>query len=224
MIKYFFNGSPNPNKVSLFLEESGLAYDPVPIDIPQGQQFSAEFLAINPNGKVPAIDDGGTIVFDSNAILLYLAEQIGQFLPADKDRGQLLSWLMFVATGLGPFSGQAVHFNHYAPELPYARQRYTFEVRRHYGVLDRHLADRDFMVGDTYTIVDMAVWGWANVAGFILAEPDALLGYPNLARLIETIAARPATMRALKLKDRFAFSRFDTAEARATMFKHIADF
>jgi GST-like protein len=223
MIKYYFNGSPNPNKVSLFLEESGLAFDPIPIDIPKGQQFSADFLAINPNGKVPAIDDDGTIVFDSNAILLYLAEKTGQFLPEAKHRGQMLSWLMFAATGLGPFSGQAVHFNHYAPDLPYARQRYTFEVRRHYGVLDQHLANRSFMVGDTYTIADMAVWGWANVAGFILGAPDALQAYPNLARLVSTVGERPAAVRALKLKDRFEFSRFDTAEARATMFKHIAD-
>lgn len=223
MIKYYFNGSPNPNKVSLFLEEAGLAFEPVPIDIPQGQQFSAEYLAINPNGKVPAIDDGGTIVFDSNAILLYLSEKTGQFLPEPKHRGQLLSWLMFAATGLGPFSGQAVHFNHYAPDLPYAKQRYKFEVRRHYGVLDGHLADRKFIVGDSYSIADMAVWGWASHADFIVAEPDVLNGFPNLARLIHTIGSRPAAARALKLKDRFEFSRFDTAEARATMFKHIAN-
>jgi len=143
MLKFYFNGSPNPTKVALFLEEAGIAYEPVPIDTRKGEQFAPEFLAVNPNAKVPAIDDDGTVVFDSNAILLYLAEKTGKFLPPAKDRGALLSWLMFVATGVGPFSGQAVHFKHMAPErVPYATQRYLFEADRHYTILNDHLATR----------------------------------------------------------------------------------
>ena len=136
MLKFYFNGAPNPNKVALFLEESGLAYEPVPVDTRKGDQFKPEFLKVNPNGKVPAIDDDGVFVFDSNAILLYLAEKTGKFLPPSTpdNRAQLLSWLMFVASGVGPYSGQAVHFKHFAPEeLEYANNRYQFEAHRHYG-------------------------------------------------------------------------------------------
>src|SRR3954447_19621101 len=112
MIDFYYNLSPNPMKVALFLEEAGLPYEAKPVDTRKGDQFSPEYLAINPNGKVPAIIDDGNVVFDSNAILLYLAEKTGRFLPAPAKRGELLSWLMFVATGVGPFSGQAVHFKH----------------------------------------------------------------------------------------------------------------
>ena len=131
MLKFYFNGAPNPNKVALFLEESGLPFEPVPVDTRKGDQFKPEFLKVNPNGKVPAIDDDGVFVFDSNAILLYLAEKTGKFLPPStpKNRAQLLSWLMFVATGIGPYSGQAVHFKHFAPkDLEYAHNRYQFEA------------------------------------------------------------------------------------------------
>ncbi len=149
MITFYFNGSPNPTKVALFLEEAGLAYEPVAVDTRKGEQFAPEFLKLNPNGKVPVIVDDGTVVFDSNAILLYLAEKTGRFLPPASERATLLSWLMFVATGIGPFSGQAVHFRNFAPEkVPYANDRYQFEAKRHYGVLDGHLAGRDWMVGE----------------------------------------------------------------------------
>jgi GST-like protein len=124
MITFYFNGSPNPTKVALFLEEAGLPYEPVAVDTRKGEQFAPEFLKLNPNGKVPAIDDDGTVVFDSNAILLYLAEKTGRFLAPAHERAKLLSWLMFVATGIGPFSGQAVHFRHFAPEkVAYAHDR-----------------------------------------------------------------------------------------------------
>ena len=118
MLKFYFNGSPNPTKVALFLEEAGIAYEPVAVDTRKGDQFKPEYLAINPNAKVPAIQDDGVTVFDSNAILLYLAEKSGKFLPgeSDKARGEMLSWLMFVASGIGPYSGQAVHFRNFAPE------------------------------------------------------------------------------------------------------------
>jgi GSH-dependent disulfide-bond oxidoreductase len=125
-MKFYFNGSPNPTKVALFLEEAELVYEPIAVDTRTGDQFKPEFLAVNPNGKVPAIVDGEVTVFDSNAILLYLAEKTGKFLPppGDKARGEFYSWLMFVATGIGPFSGQAVHFKHFAPEkVEYAHKR-----------------------------------------------------------------------------------------------------
>ncbi|GJD49145.1 Disulfide-bond oxidoreductase YfcG [Methylobacterium crusticola] len=222
MITFFFNGSPNPTKVALFLEEAELPYEPVAVDTRRGEQFAPAFLAVNPNGKVPAIVDGDTTVFDSNAILLYLAEKTGRFLAPPRERGALLSWLMFVATGVGPFSGQAVHFRHFAPErVPYAHDRYQFEARRHYGVLDRHLADRTWMVGDAYGIVDMATWGWARMLPFILGE-EAWTGLPNLKRLHDAVAARPAAARAVALKDRFTFKPEMDDEARGHMFKHLA--
>src|SRR2546430_2603361 len=142
MLKSYFNGSPNPTKVALFLEEAGLAYEAIPIDTRKGEQFTSTFAAVNPNSKVPAIVDGDATVFDSNAILLYLAEKTGKFLPENtpKARGELLSWLMFVASGVGPYSGQAVHFRAYAPEkLPYAIDRYVFEANRHFGIINERL-------------------------------------------------------------------------------------
>ena len=197
---------------------------PRPIDTRKGEQFDPAYLAINPNGKVPAIVDGDATVFDSNAILLYLAEKTGKFLPPETpaNRGQLLSWLMFVATGVGPYSGQAVHFKHFAPEkVPYAHDRYEFEALRHFGVLDAHLAGRRYMVGETYTIVDMDVWGWARVIPFILGD-EAWAKFPNLKRLVDEIEARPAVQRALALKDRFTFKAELDDEARQHLFKHLA--
>ncbi len=224
MLKFYFNGSPNPTKVALFLEESGLPYEPIPVDTRKGEQFTPDFLKVNPNGKVPAIIDGETTVFDSNAILLYLAEKTGKFLPAatPSARGELLSWLMFVATGVGPFCGQAVHFKHFAKEkIPYANDRYQFEARRHFSILDQRLADRRYMVGDAYTIVDMDVWGWARMVPFILGD-DAWASFPHLKRLHDEIDARPAASRAKSLKDRFPFKAELDEEARRYMFKHAA--
>jgi GST-like protein len=156
MIKFYYNTAPNPSKVALFLEESGLAYEPVPVDTRKGEQHSPAYTAINPNAKVPSIDDDGVVVFDSNAILLYLAEKSGQFLPPDtpQARGEMLSWLMFVASGIGPYSGQAVHFRRYAPEpIPYAVQRYDFEAWRHWDIVNERLGRQPYMVGDAYTLV-----------------------------------------------------------------------
>ncbi|HZT49251.1 MAG TPA: glutathione S-transferase N-terminal domain-containing protein [Hyphomicrobiaceae bacterium] len=221
MIKFYFNGSPNPTKVALFLEEAGLAYEPIAVDTRKGDQFKPEFLAVNPNGKVPAIVDGDVTVFDSNAILLYLAEKTGKFLPKPTQRGELLSWLMFVATGVGPFSGQAVHFRHFAPEkVPYAHNRYQFEADRHYTILDGRLAKHRYMVGDAYSIVDMDVWGWARMVPFILGD-EAWARYPNLKRLVDEIGARPAAARAVALKDKFKFKTEMDDEARRNMFRHL---
>src|SRR5258708_7412839 len=148
MLKFYFNGAPNPTKVALFLEESGLPYELVPVDTRKGDQFKPEFLKVNPNGKVPAIDDDGVYVFDSNAILLYLAEKTGKFLPANApaNRAQLLSGLMCVPTGVGPYSGEAVHLKPVAPkELKYARNRNQYGANRHYKILDDHLAKSKYM-------------------------------------------------------------------------------
>ena len=222
MLKFYFNGSPNPTKVALFLEEAGLPYEPIAIDGRKGEQFTPAYLAINPNGKVPAIKDGDTVVFDSNAILLYLAEKTGKFLPGPASRGELLSWLMFAATGVGPYSGQAVHFRNFAPEqIPYARQRYDFEARRHFDILNDRLASHRYMVGDTYTIVDMDVWGWARAMPLVLGE-EAWVNFPHLKRLVDEISARPAAGRAVALKDTFTFKTDWDQEARGFMFRHLA--
>jgi len=220
MLKFYYSAAPNPTKVALFLEEAGLDYEPIPIDTRKGDQHQADFLALNPNAKVPVIVDGDVTVFDSNAILFYLAEKTRQFMPDDSPamRGRMLSWLMFVATGIGPFSGQAVHFQTYAPEkLPYAINRYRFEAQRHYGILDAHLANNRYMLGDTYTFVDMDVWGWARVMPNILGD-EALENLPNLKRLVDEINARPAAGRAAALKDRHAFKTEMDEEAKRAMF------
>ena len=224
MLKFYFSGAPNPTKVALFLEEAGVAYEAIPVDTRKGDQFKPEFVAVNPNSKVPAIVDGDATVFDSNAILLYLAEKTGKFLPpsAPANRGELLSWLMFVATGVGPFSGQSVHFQHHAPDkIAYAQNRYSFEAMRHYTILNERLAKRRYVVADTYTIVDMDVWGWARMVPYILSK-DAWDKLPHLKRLVDEIEARPAAQRALKLKDRFTFKTEMDAEARRNMFRHLA--
>lgn len=223
MIRFYYNPGPNPLKVALLLEEAGLAYATIPVDPAKGEQFAPAFTAINPNNKLPAIADGDAIVFDSNAILLYLAEKAGQFLPDDTPaaRGQLLSWLMFVASGVGPYCGQAVHFRLFAPEpKDYAVERYTFEARRHYGILDSHLAERTWMVGDRYTIVDMAAWAWGRNIKVVLGE-EAAADFPHLNRFAAAIEARPAAARALALKQRHSFKLDIDEEFRRNLFRHV---
>ena len=225
MLKFYFSGAPNPTKVALFLEEAGLPYEPIPVDARRGDQHKPEFLAVNPNAKVPAIVDGDVTVFDSNAILLYLADKTGKFLPpkGDKPRGELLSWLMFVASGIGPYSGQLVHFRTYAPEKnEYAINRYAFEAQRHFGIVDARLAKHKYMVGDTYTIVDMDLWGWARLIPNFSGEA-AWARFPNLKRLVEEISARPAAQRAVALKDKHKFKTEMDDEARRAMFRHMSE-
>jgi GST-like protein len=220
MLKFYYSGAPNPVKVALFLEEAGLDYEAIPVDTREGDQFKPAFLALNPNAKVPVIVDGDVRVFDSNAILLYLAEKTGKFLPegGPKARGELLSWLMFVASGVGPYSGQSVHFRNHAPEqLPYAIDRYKYEAQRHYGILDARLGAQPYMLGDEYSIVDMAVWGWARLMPVVLGE-GVLAGMPNLERLVDEIAARPAAQRAAALKDRHNFKTEMDETSRRNMF------
>ncbi|MEQ9640733.1 MAG: glutathione S-transferase family protein [Alphaproteobacteria bacterium] len=223
MLKFYFNGSPNPTKVALFLEESGLDYEAVPIDARRGQQFDPDYVALNPNAKVPAVDDDGTVVFDSNGILLYLAEKTGQFLPPASQRGELISWLMFVATGIGPYFGQAVHFRNFVPEDrdgSYGNERYQFEAARHYGIADARLAKQQWMVGDTYSIVDMALWGWARMMPMVMGD-EHWAEFPNVKRLVDDISARPAAERAVALKDKFDFKANWDNDARRHMFKHM---
>jgi len=224
MPKLYFHSTPNSMKVALLLEELQLPFEIAPVDIMKGEQHLEEFLKINPNAKVPALDDEGILVFDSHAILLHLAEKHGRFIPADpRARAAMLSWLKFVATGLSVFSGQAVHFLHYAPEsIPYAKNRYVKEVERHYRVLDRHLKDTIYLAGAEYSVADMALWGWAISAGYIFGE-QGLSAFPNVQRLIAEIGARPAAARAMKLKEGVSFKSELDAQARKAMFPHNED-
>jgi GST-like protein len=224
MLKFYYNLAPNPTKVALCLEEMGLKYELVPVDTRKGEQHTAAFLAVNPNAKVPAIVDDDVTVFDSNAILLYLAEKTGQFLPGTslKARGEMLSCLMFVASGIGPYSGQAVHFRNFAPEpKDYAVNRYTFEADRHWTILEKRLGDHRYMCGEMYTIVDMAVWGWSRLIPNVLGQ-EAPKRFPNLQRHLAEISARPAAQRALALKDKHAFKTDMDDTARVAMFPHLA--
>lgn len=224
MIRFYFHPTPNPVKVALFLEEARLPYEVIPVDTSKGEQHLPAFRTINPNGKVPAIIDtvGGmeTRVFDSTAILLYLAGKTGQFLGEPDDRPELLSWLLFLASGLGPFSGQAVHFQFSAPEgLDYAVNRYRREAERHYQVLDDHLEGRSHIVGNTYTIADMSAWGWLDRASRVRKGAEDPLGpYPNLRRLFETVDTRPAAMRARNVGKDHPFKKVNDDETRRALF------
>lgn len=223
MIKFYFNLSPNPMKVALLLEELGQPYEPIPVDTRKGEQFAADYLAVNPNGKVPTIIDDNTVIFDSNAILLYLAEKTGRFLPEPSQRGELLSWLMFVASGIGPYSGQAVHFRHFAPEpQEYAVNRYDFEVERHYKILDARLANQPYMLGTSYTIVDMALWGWARLIPHVMGDPEAWDRFPNVKRLHDEINARPAAAGVERLRNQYQFKTEWDEDARGFMFPQLA--
>jgi GST-like protein len=222
MLKFYYSGAPNPMKVALFLEEAGVPYEAVPVDTRKGDQHKPDYLAINPNAKVPAIVDGDVTVFDSSAILIYLAEKTGKFLPAkgDKQRGELLSWMFFISSGVGPYSGQSVHFRNYAPEkIEYAINRYMYEAQRHYGIIEARLSKQKYMLGDTYTIVDMNLWGWARLIPNALGE-QYWAKFPNVKRLVDEISARPAASRANALKDKHKFKTEFDDEARKAMFRH----
>jgi len=201
MIDLYFWGTPNGYKISLALEELTLPYRLIPVNIAAGEQFRPEFLAISPNNRIPAIVDldpvgGGAPVslFESGAILLYLAEKTGQLVPADlRGRAQVLQWLFWQVAGLGPMAGQNGHFSVYAPEkIPYAIERYTRETSRLYGVLDRRLADREFIAGE-YSIADIACYPWIVPHD---RHGQDLGRFRHLKRWFDTIRARPATRRA----------------------------
>jgi GST-like protein len=222
MLKFWYNLAPNPMKVALMLEELGLPYEPIPVDTRRGEQHADAFRAINPNAKVPAIEDDGVVVFDSNAILLWLGDRHGRFVPTDlrsPARAEMLSWLMFVASGIGPYSGQSVHFRHAAPEpKAYALNRYDFEAHRHWRILDDRLASRRWLAGDDYGIVDMAFWGWARLVPYVLGIEDPWPQYANVKRLLDEVSARPAAARVEALRRRHAFKTENDAEAMRAMF------
>ena len=202
MIDLYYWTTPNGHKITLFLEETGLEYKLIPINIGKGDQFKPEFLNIAPNNRIPAIvdqapaDGGNPIsIFESGAILQYLAEKTGRFLPADlRGRTETVQWLHWQMGGLGPMAGQNHHFNQYAPEkIAYAIDRYVRETARLYAVLNKRLADREFIAGNEYTIADMASYPW------IVSHPKQqqnLDDFPNLKRWFNNIAERPATKRA----------------------------
>jgi GST-like protein len=200
MIDLYFWPTPNGLKLKLFLEESGLPYRAIPVDIGKGEQHRPEFRVVSPNGKIPALVDheppgGGAplSLFESGAMLLYLADKSGKFIPADvRGRADVLQWLFWQVGGLGPMSGQNGHFRVYAPtEIPYAIERYTKEVHRLYEVMDQRLADREFLAG-SYSIADMACYPWV-----VPYKPQGqdLNAFPHLKRWFGVIAARPATIR-----------------------------
>ncbi len=226
MIRFYFHPSPNPAKIALLLEETGLPYEVIPVDTSKGEQHTPAYRAINPNGKVPAIVDtagpGGkeTRVFDSTAILLYLAEKTGKLLGSPQNRPEVLSWLLFIASGLGPFSGQAVHFQFAAPAgLDYAVNRYRREAERHYQVLNDHLEGRTYIVGDTYTIADISAWGWLDRATYVRkGADDPLASFPNLKRLFETVNARPAVVRARAVGKEHPFKKVNDEETKRALF------
>ena len=195
--------TPNGWKISIMLEELGVPYEVNYVNIGKGDQFKPEFLAISPNNRMPAIidpegPDGQPIsVFESGAILLYLGRKFGRFYPADeRGRVEVVQWLMWQMGGLGPMAGQAHHFRQYAPEqVPYAIARYTNEVNRLYGVMDKRLADRDFLAGD-YSIADMACIGWIRPYE---RQGQDLNDFPNLKHWFETMMARPAVQRGVEV-------------------------
>lgn len=206
MIDLYYWTTPNGHKISLFLEEAGLPYTIKPINIERGDQFEPAFLAISPNNRIPAIVDHAPTdglepisVFESGAILLYLANKTGQFFPKDfRTQVQCQEWLMWQIAGLGPMAGQNHHFSLYAPEkLPYAIDRYVEETSRLYGVLNKRLAERAFICGESYTIADMACYPW------ILPHRQGqdMTLFPHLARWHAEIKARPATVRAYALTE-----------------------
>jgi GSH-dependent disulfide-bond oxidoreductase len=203
MITLYTWGTPNGRKVSIMLEECGLAYGVKTVDITKGEQLHPDFVAINPNSKIPAIidsegpDDAPITLFESGAILVYLAAKTGKFLPAS-ERGKYaaLQWLMFQMGGVGPMFGQAHHFLRFAPEpLPYAIKRYSAETARLYGVLDRRLAAAEYLADD-YSIADIATYPWVTRHEW---QKIALADYPNVARWFAAIGARPAVQRGMSV-------------------------
>ena len=223
MIDLYYWATPNGYKPRLLLEEAGLEYRIIPVDIRAGEQFKPEFLAIAPNNRIPAIvdhepaDRGEPVsLFESGAILLYLADKIGRFIPTDvRGRAETLQWLFWQMGGLGPMAGQNGHFNVYAPEkVPYAIDRYTRETARLYGVLDKRLADREFVAGSQYTIADMAIYPWIVPHE---AHKQNLADFPNLARWFAQIGEREATKKAYTDAGA-AYTRPMTDEERRVLF------
>lgn len=227
MIDLYYWTTPNGHKVTMFLEEAGLPYKIIPINISKGEQFDPAFLKIAPNNRIPALLDhapagGGEPVslFESGAMLLYLGEKTGKFIPADlRGRAEVLQWLFWQMGGLGPMAGQNHHFVQYAPEkIPYAMERYVKETNRLYGVLNRRLADRPFVAGD-YSIADMAAYPWIVPHE---RQQQNLDDFPHLKRWFETIKARPATIKAYELAKEINVQPSVSEESKKLLFGQTA--
>ena len=224
MIDLYAWPTPNAHKVSIMLEECALPYTVIAVDINKGEQFTPAFLALNPNNRMPVIVDrdgpeGRPItVFESGAILIYLAEKTGRFLPPEgDDRYAVLQWLMFQMGGLGPMAGQAHHFRQQmgGVEVPYGVERYTKEVGRLYGVMDRRLGEAPYLGGDDYSIADMACWPWARPSR---RQGHDKADFPNLKRWFDTISLRPAVQAGMKLLEEHRGNREMTDRAREALF------
>ncbi|MBD2201935.1 glutathione S-transferase N-terminal domain-containing protein [Calothrix sp. FACHB-1219] len=227
MIDLYYWTTPNGHKITIFLEEVGLTYNIIPVNIGAGDQFKPEFLKISPNNRIPAIVDnepanGGTSIsiFESGAILLYLAEKTGKLIPQDlHQRVEVLQWLFWQIGGLGPMAGQNHHFSQYAPEkIEYAINRYVKETGRLYAVLDKRLADREFVAGD-YSIADIATYPWIVPYE---RQGQNLEDFPNLKRWFEAIKARPATIRAYEKAEALKNQALDIEKSRDLLFNQSA--
>ena len=228
MIDLYYWPTPNGHKITIFLEESGTDYKIIPVHIGRGEQFKPDFLKISPNNRMPAIVDHAPVdggqaipVFESGAILLYLAEKLRQFIPDDiRGRVEVLQWLFWQMGGLGPMAGQNHHFVKYAPEkLPYAMDRYIKETSRLYAVLDRRLADREFVAGD-YSIADMAAYPWVVPHE---RQQQNLDDFPDLKRWFDTIRARPAVVRAYEKGAAISSQPVVDEDARKFLFGQTAE-
>jgi GST-like protein len=228
MIELYYWTTPNGHKITIFLEEVGLPYRIIPVNIGAGDQFKPEFLKIAPNNRIPAIVDlepttGGEpiSIFESGAILLYLAEKTGKFIPQDvRGRAEVLQWLFWQMGGLGPMAGQNHHFSHYAPEkIEYAINRYVKETGRLYAVLDKRLADREFVAGD-YSIADMAIYPWIVPYE---RQSQNLADFPHLQRWFTAIQARPATIRAYEKAEALKNQELDIEKSRDLLFNQSAN-
>jgi GSH-dependent disulfide-bond oxidoreductase len=224
VIDFYYWPTPNGWKVAIMLEECGLEYRMIPVNIGRGDQFKPEFLAISPNNRMPAIvdhdvEDAPVPVFESGAILIHLAEQTGRFMQTSRGRKETLEWLFWQVGNLGPMAGQLSHFVNYAQgEHPYSHKRYADEYNRCLGVLERRLDGREFIVGD-YSIADMASWPWV-----LIAKPlgQALDEFPNVARWRETIKQRPAVQRGVDLGKELRRSAPPSEGERRILFNQTA--
>ena len=223
MIDFYYWPTPNGHKISIMLEECGLEYRVREVDIGAGDQFAPEFLAISPNNRIPAIVDTDTAVsvFEGGAILVYLAEKVGRFLPTDTtQRFEVLQWLFWQAGGLGPMAGQLSHFVNYVQEdVPYAHRRYTNEYDRLLAVMDVRLRNRDFLAGD-YSIADIASFPWVLPYRRLGNDLD---NFPNLRRWFDTLKERPAVQRGVNLGKGWRRNEAKNEKARAMMFDQNAE-
>lgn len=228
MIELYYWTTPNGHKITLFLEEAEVPYTIVPINIGTGDQFKPEFLKIAPNNRIPAIVDrepagGGEpiSIFESGAILLYLAEKTGKLIPSDvRGRVEVLQWLFWQMGGLGPMAGQNHHFSQYAPEkIPYAIDRYVNETGRLYAVMNQRLSDREFLAGDAYSIADVASYPWIVPYD---RQGQNLDNFPHLKRWFTAIQSRPATIRAYEKADAFKHQALDVEQSRSILFNQSA--